>query len=262
MRAKRPAFPCLPTGSSASEPSPALWYPIAVTAVWATGSWSCTAPAVATICGSGWPPGSTFGGRERLGRDRRRAPGAERGHEQGQHEDRRKEGGEDEAGGVALGPSPAGSGAPQLSGRTRLHRVPGSGRSHARHDSRPCRLPCTALEPLQCPRIPSLAWLTDGRRSRFHAGFSWSACPCSLLLGVGAGEHARPRDLPLPDRIGDRVPAQPARPAPAARPDAARARRRPRVHVVRGGRRHRARSPSSPSSSTRRARPPTGPTPT
>ena len=31
------------------------------------------------------------GGRERLGGDRCRAPGAERGHEQGQHHDRRKE---------------------------------------------------------------------------------------------------------------------------------------------------------------------------
>ena len=192
-------------------------------------------------------PGARSAAASGLVVDRRRRSTCRTRSEQGQEQDRRKECGQ------------AGSGAACRSGRrlrarsrsTSLrsrgatpggHRIADRGRSSTgRHRSRAWRgrerrHPSGTITPMDA--LP----LRAGRRSRFHAGSSSSGCRCSLLLAWALAGTLSSRALPLPDRVGDRVPAQPARArdlAGARMPP--RPRRRRRVPLVRGcdDRRHR-----------------------
>src|SRR5215218_3090827 len=106
--------------------------------------------------------------RQRPRGDRVGAPRAERGQKEGQKQDRRKESRQEEARSVPLGaPSartqPLDLAAVAWCGRALRHRRPGSGRSHGRHHSRPCRkLPmgsATIGTMSENPRVRAARWV-------------------------------------------------------------------------------------------------------
>ena len=166
---------------------------------------------------------------------------------------------QDETGGVPLGPPVPRAHPPDLSGRTQTRCLPASGRRHARHHSRPCRNRSTGGT--SAPM--TIADMAEGRATiQIPRWIQLVGLPVLGAARVGARGHARSRDLPLPDRVGDRVPAQPARARRPGAPGAARPRGRGRVPRLRGCSDVRHRRAPARSSSSRRTRPQTGSTPT
>ena len=230
-RAKRPAFPCRPIGSSIERAVAGVVVADRRHRALGDRQLQMQAARRRDDLAERLPAGKHRGCRQRLRRHRLRAPRAERGQKQGQEQDRRKKSGKQKARGVPLGP-PAARAQPfdlpavSRSGSARRHRMAGGGRSHGRHHSRPCRklafLSATISTMSQRPTIRIPRWI------------QLVGLPVLLLIGVDAGGHAGSRDLPLPDRVRDRVPAQPARAVAPGAPDSPRLRGCRGLPLVRG----------------------------
>ena len=114
------------------------------------------------------------GGRERLGGDRCRAPGAERSRAGSAPRPPKKRAARTKR--VAWRWSRRRAQARRSLVARRPHRVRGQAEAMRGTIADPA-VALLRAEALPVPRIPSTAWLTDGRRSRFRAGFSWPAPP-------------------------------------------------------------------------------------
>ena len=192
--------------------------------------------------------------RDRLGRVR-----AEGGQDQGDECESGDDPDDGQAAGAVLRALPPGT----VPGRS-----PGARRGHRGHRSGRFAAPQRSLHALGTPLNGDPRGYDQAHDRAFRADDPGPALDPARRPAGGAPDHLdarrhpRARALPLPHRVGDRVPAQSARARPAAAAPAARARGGARLPPLRHRGRVRRRSRSAASSSTRPARRRTGSTTT